>query len=77
MGALQKNRSNPVQLNSKTRLLTEDEAAAQIGCAVQTLRIWRVRKKNLPYVKLGRMVRYQQADIDAYIAASVRSVKVA
>lgn len=51
-------------------LLTETEAAAILGCAVQTLRNWRWRGNGVRAIKVGkRMVRYSRADLAAFIEA--------
>lgn len=45
-------------------LLTEQEAAATLNCAVRTLRNWRALRKGPRYRKIGsRMVRYHVADL--------------
>lgn len=49
-------------------LLTEDEAAAFLKVQPATLATWRVRgRPNLPFVRVGRCVRYRQQDISAFI----------
>jgi predicted DNA-binding transcriptional regulator AlpA len=50
-------------------LVNEHEAAKRTGKAVQSLRNDRHNRRGLPYVKLGRSVRYSLADIDSYIRA--------
>jgi hypothetical protein len=50
-------------------LVTEREAAAILGCAVQTLRNWRWRNTGPRVRKCGlRMVRYDRRDLAAFIA---------
>jgi excisionase family DNA binding protein len=50
-------------------LLTDAEAAAYIGVSPGTLTVWRCTGRyNLPYIKVGRLVRYRQSDIDAWLA---------
>lgn len=49
-------------------LVDETEAAAILGCAVQTLRNWRWRKTGPKTCAIGlRMVRYKRADLAAFI----------
>jgi excisionase family DNA binding protein len=49
-------------------LLTRDQAAAYLGIATRTLAIWKWAKRyDLPYVKIGRLVRYKRSDLDAFI----------
>lgn len=52
-----------------TKLLEASEVAEVLGITEGTLAVWRVTGRyNLPYVKSGRLVRYRQADVDAFIA---------
>lgn len=45
-------------------LLTEQEAAATLNCAIRTLRNWRALRKGPKYRKIGtRLVRYHRADL--------------
>jgi excisionase family DNA binding protein len=51
-----------------TRLLTTEEAAALLGAKPQTLSIWRcTRVRNIPFVKIGRLVRYRERDLIAWL----------
>jgi excisionase family DNA binding protein len=46
------------------------EAAAYLGIAFSTLSTWRCTKRYpLPYIKVGRSVRYRRADLDAFLAS--------
>lgn len=55
-------------------LLTEDEAAALLKVQPATLATWRVRgRPNLPFVRVGRCVRYRQQDIHAFIEGHLQS----
>ena len=55
------------------RILTENEAAPLIGFSVTSLRMWRHldakkgRAPRLPYLRLGRAIRYRPADIEAFL----------
>lgn len=67
---------NPLAPHDPTRLspgdlVDEREAAAILGCAVQTLRNMRWRREGGPrYRKIGlRMVRYLRSDLAAFIEA--------
>lgn len=60
------------KLASDDRLLTVREAARELRLAPATLTKWRARKQpQLPFVRLGRCVRYRRVDLDAYIAAHI------
>lgn len=49
-------------------LLSTAETAKQLGIAEQTLRKWRSKGDPLiPYVKIGKLVKYSQKDIDEFI----------
>ena len=48
---------------SEERYLNEKQAAKLIGLSVQTLRNQRFKRCGLPYVKVGRSVRYDIQDI--------------
>ncbi|QEZ47469.1 helix-turn-helix domain-containing protein [Cupriavidus oxalaticus] len=49
-------------------LLTNDEAAAYINVTPRTLEVWRCTNRySLPYLKIGRLVRYRKADLDAWL----------
>jgi len=45
----------------------ETEAAERLGCTVSTLRKWRSQGKGPAYVKVGRLVRYAEGDLQAYV----------
>lgn len=52
-------------------LLTNDEAAAVLNVAPATLEVWRsTRRKVIPYVKLGKAVRYRLSVLHAEIEKS-------
>ncbi|HEY8708301.1 MAG TPA: helix-turn-helix domain-containing protein [Burkholderiaceae bacterium] len=56
-------------------LRTPVEAAAQLGVQPNTLEVWRTNKRyTLAYVKVGRLVRYRQSAIDAFVDS--RTVQV-
>lgn len=50
------------------RLVDEAEAAQILGCRKQTLGVWRsTGRYDLPFVKIGRNVRYRVSDLLAFI----------
>lgn len=62
----------PPSAANPTDLLDENEAAASLSVAVQTLRNWRWKGEGPLYVKVGaRLVRYRRGDLDAFIHAGV------
>lgn len=49
-------------------LMTPAQAAAYMGVEVATLAVWRCTGRYaLPYLKVGRLVRYRQSDLDAFL----------
>ena len=57
-----------------SELLSRREAAAYLGVAEQTLAIWKCTKRQqLPYVKIGKLVKYRKSDLDEFIAKNLRS----
>ena len=53
-------------------MMDEREAAKVLGCSVALLRKWRLYRQDPEcqgpaYCKIGRLVRYSQADIAAFI----------
>ena len=54
-------------------LLNEQEAAQILDTAPGTLSVWRsTGRYNLPFLKVGRSVRYRRADLLAWLDARVR-----
>ena len=51
------------------RLLTVEEAADRLGTSVRFVRRL-IAKRRIAYVKVGRHVRLDPADVEAFIAAS-------
>jgi len=50
-------------------LRNETEAAAKLGVKCGTLQVWRsTNRYPLPYVKVGRLVRYRDSALDKFIA---------
>lgn len=51
------------------RRLSEREAAKYLGpVQVRTLQDWRMRRVGPTYIKLGKRVAYDIADLDAFLA---------
>lgn len=44
------------------------EAAAYLNLAENTLAVWRcTRRYDIPYIKVGRLVRYRKSALDAFL----------
>jgi excisionase family DNA binding protein len=55
-------------------MLTTAAAAGLLGVSPTTLAIWRsVGRHDLPYCKVGRLVRYRRSDLDAWVARRTRT----
>lgn len=53
-------------------LLTEKQAAERLQLSPATLQVWRcTRRVNLPFVKVGRLVRYRAEDLQAFIDSNL------
>jgi hypothetical protein len=54
-------------------LLDEATAAQRLSVAPATLRVWRCTGRYaLPFVKVGRLVRYRAADLDHFLQSRTR-----
>ena len=51
------------------KMLNENEVAAMLSLAPETLRAWRVRGKGPPFAKLGEAIRYDEEDVKAWVEA--------
>lgn len=55
-------------------LLDEHAAAVMLDLSPGTLSVWRsTGRYSLPFVKIGRNVRYRRADLQAWLEARVRA----
>ena len=53
---------------NKNPLLSRKEAAAYLGVNGRTLANWLCAKRyELPVVRIGRLVKYRQSDLDTFI----------
>ena len=51
-----------------TTLLTPGQVASFLGIAPETLNVWRCTQRyHLPYIKVGRLVRYRKTDVEHFI----------
>jgi predicted DNA-binding transcriptional regulator AlpA len=57
-------------------LLTAEDVAQITGLSTETLAQWRSQRKGIPFLKLSRnVVRYQQGDLDAWLAQHIVRVE--
>lgn len=53
-----------------SQLLSPEQAAEYLGIRKQTLAAWRCSgRHDLPFLRVGKAIRYRQGDIDAWLAA--------
>lgn len=58
----------------KSKLLTRAEAAKYLGLKKNTLALWASLKRyDLPYIKVGRLVKYRLSDLEDFINSRERS----
>ena len=64
---------------AKRVLLGEKEAAERLSLSPQALRLWRQKRKQgleapvLPFVQLGRLIKYRQADVDQFLMEQIHA----
>lgn len=56
---------------NKAILLTEQELANFLQISVKTLQGQRWQKVGIPYLKIGRAVRYRREDVEYYLNQAV------
>lgn len=56
------------QLEQLADLSTESQLAKFLNTEVRTLQSWRYQKIGIPYIKVGRSVRYRKSDVETYLA---------
>lgn len=62
-------------LHKHDKLLDRAQAAEYLGLNTHTLNIWACKKKNLPYYKVGRLVKYKLSDLDNFLNKSKQEIK--
>ena len=72
-----KSKEPPIPLDlaalAATFLLDDTQAAAILGISAGTLSVWRsVGRYALPYVKIGRRVKYRAGDLREFIEKRMR-----
>jgi excisionase family DNA binding protein len=54
------------------QMLTEQQAANLLNVTPAALRRWRRERRGPRFAKLGRLVRYKQADIEEFVQESTK-----
>jgi predicted DNA-binding transcriptional regulator AlpA len=57
------------------RFWSEEEVSAFTGIPIRTLQDWRLRRKGPAFVKAGRLVRYDEREVECWMAS--RTVETA
>lgn len=58
-------------------LLNEKETASLLGIKPQTLSVWRMRGEKLPFIRIGRLVKYQRSAIERFMTENSVGIKEA
>jgi len=58
-----------LQNETRRKLLNEREVAELLNIKVSTLRKWRLLKRGVAFVRVGRAIRYAAADVEQFIAS--------
>ena len=53
-------------MKNEQRYLSPQELSHYLGIAIQTVYEWTSQKK-IPYIKLGRLVKFDQQEIDEWV----------
>ena len=56
-----------------TQLINEREAATLLRLSVKCLQNWRVRGGGPPFIRLGRLIRYEVSALEAFVRARTRT----
>jgi excisionase family DNA binding protein len=64
--------STSEQIREGSELLDEGRLAERLGVSRSTLQSWRYAGRGPRYLKIGRLIRYQVSDVEAYLRAQTR-----
>jgi len=54
-------------MSDSKKLLTPQEVAKLTSLSIDTLAQWRSQRRGIPYLKIGRAVRYDPNDVQIYL----------
>ncbi|MEK7800978.1 MAG: helix-turn-helix domain-containing protein [Pseudomonadota bacterium] len=54
------------------RLLTPQEVALALGIQSKTLTRWRMKKIGVPFIRIGRTIRYDLKDVTEWMETHTR-----
>jgi predicted DNA-binding transcriptional regulator AlpA len=73
---IDKHRAERGPVRAGSPLLTAEDVAAITGLSIETLAQWRSQRRGIPFLKLSRnVVRYQQGDLDDWLAQRIVRVE--
>ncbi len=55
------------------QLLNNDETADMLNVSRRTLPVWRVQGRGPKFIKIGKLVRYERTEIEAWILANTHA----
>ena len=62
----------------RSDLLNTEQAATYLGVTSRTLEVWRCTKRQaIPYIKVGRLVKYRKSVLDHWLAQQTIGADVA
>lgn len=68
------NAPHPLKELDTDALLTPEQVSTQLRITPETLQTWRsCGRYDLPYVKVGRLIRYRSVDLHRFISDRTRS----
>ncbi len=71
---LEISQASHVDPKQHAQLLSRREAAVYLGISEGTLAVWNCTKRYpVPYVKMGRLAKYRQSDLDAFIESRIKA----
>lgn len=60
-------------LHIEDKLLSRKQAAEYLGTTESTLAVWATTKRyHLPYIKVGRLVKYRMSDLLAFVESRIQ-----
>lgn len=59
-----------MQQNTQSVRLSERDAAQYLGITQRTLQDWRLNRRGPAFIRLGRRIAYDQADLERFLSAN-------
>ena len=68
------NAPHPLNPSHEEALLTPNHVSMRLGVTPETLQAWRTHGRyDLPYIKVGRLIRYRPDDVSRFIVDRMKS----